>query len=55
MGQLIFGSRQLARYDRMYVGIVLSAVLGVVFTLLVRWVGRLLAPWSPEDRSLAAR
>jgi sulfonate transport system permease protein len=55
VGQLIFGSRLLFRYDQMFVGIVIAALLGVVFTLLVRWVGRLLTPWAPEDRSVAAR
>ena len=34
----------------MFVGIVCVAVLGVVFSELVRIAGRLLTPWAPRDR-----
>jgi sulfonate transport system permease protein len=55
VGGMIFNSRLSAQYPRMYVGIVLSALLGVVFVFAVRMVGRLCTPWAPEDRSIAAR
>lgn len=50
LGHLIFDSRALFRNDVMFVGIVCVAVLGVVFSELVRVVGRLLTPWAPRDR-----
>ncbi|MER7412713.1 MULTISPECIES: ABC transporter permease [Streptomyces] len=50
LGHLIFDSRALFRNDVMFVGIVCVAVLGVVFSELVRLAGRLLTPWAPRDR-----
>ncbi|WP_374192683.1 ABC transporter permease [Streptomyces sp. MBT49] len=50
LGHLIFDSRALFRNDVMFVGIVCVAVIGVVFSELVRIVGRLLTPWAPRDR-----
>ncbi|MFI1018427.1 ABC transporter permease [Streptomyces sp. NPDC020965] len=50
LGHLIFDSRALFQNDVMFVGIVCVAVLGVVFSELVRFVGRLLTPWAPRDR-----
>ncbi|MFH8561008.1 ABC transporter permease [Streptomyces sp. NPDC017988] len=50
LGHLIFDSRALFQNDVMFVGIVCVAVLGVVFSELVRVVGRLLTPWAPRDR-----
>jgi len=50
LGHLIFDSRALFRNDVMFVGIVCVAVLGVVFSELVRLLGRLLTPWAPRDR-----
>ncbi|MER6910175.1 ABC transporter permease [Streptomyces sp. NPDC000594] len=50
LGRLIFDSRALFRNDVMFVGIVCVAVLGVVFSELVRATGRLLTPWAPRDR-----
>jgi ABC-type nitrate/sulfonate/bicarbonate transport system permease component len=32
----------------MYVGIVVTAVTGVLFTLLVAAIGRRIAPWAEE-------
>jgi sulfonate transport system permease protein len=55
VGGMIFNARLTASFTMMYLGIVLSALLGVVFVLVVRWVGRLCTPWAPEDRSIAAR
>ncbi|MER0482533.1 ABC transporter permease [Streptomyces sp. Edi2] len=50
LGHLIFDSRALFQNDVMCVGIVCVAVLGVLFSELVRLAGRLLAPWAPRDR-----
>ena len=36
--------------DVMFVGIVCVAVLGVIFSELVRIAGRVLTPWAPRDR-----
>ncbi|EXU63526.1 nitrate ABC transporter permease [Streptomyces sp. PRh5] len=50
LGHLIFDSRTLFQNDVMFVGIVCVAVLGVVFSELVRFIGRRLTPWAPRDR-----
>ncbi|MGW2656975.1 ABC transporter permease [Streptomyces sp. NPDC001478] len=50
LGHLIFDSRALFRNDVMFVGIVCVAVLGVVFSEVVRIAGRVLTPWAPRDR-----
>jgi sulfonate transport system permease protein len=50
LGHLIFDSRALFQNDVMFVGIVCVAVVGVLFSELVRFVGRLLTPWAPRDR-----
>ncbi|MCX4813724.1 ABC transporter permease [Streptomyces sp. NBC_01239] len=50
LGHLIFDSRALFQNDVMFIGIVCVAVLGVVFSELVRMAGRLLTPWAPRDR-----
>jgi sulfonate transport system permease protein len=50
LGHLIFDSRALFQNDVMFVGIVCVAVLGVLFSELVRVLGRLLTPWAPRDR-----
>ncbi len=50
LGHLIFDSRALFQNDVMFVGIVCVAVLGVLFSEVVRIAGRLLTPWAPRDR-----
>lgn len=50
LGHLIFDARALFQNDVMFVGIVCVAVLGVLFSELVRIAGRLLTPWAPRDR-----
>ncbi|MFJ8820545.1 ABC transporter permease [Streptomyces sp. NPDC102467] len=50
LGHLIFDARALFQNDVMFVGILCVAVLGVVFSELVRLAGRLLTPWAPRDR-----
>ncbi|MFI9050333.1 ABC transporter permease [Streptomyces sp. NPDC053427] len=53
LGHLIFDSRALFQNDVMFVGIVCVALLGVLFSELVRLAGRLLTPWAPRDRGRA--
>ncbi len=48
LGFLIWNSWNLFFAPQMYVGIVVVAVLGALFTLLVGAVGRRLTPWSKE-------
>ncbi|MET8469589.1 ABC transporter permease [Streptomyces sp. NPDC006422] len=50
LGHLIFDARALFQNDVMFVGIVCVAVLGVLFSELVRLAGRFLTPWAPRDR-----
>jgi NitT/TauT family transport system permease protein/sulfonate transport system permease protein len=49
MGFLIWNSWSLFLADRMYVGIVVIAVCGALFTLLVTAIGRKLSPWARES------
>lgn len=53
LGHLIFDSRTLFQNGAMFVGIVCVAVLGVLFSELVRLSGRFLTPWAPRDRGRA--
>lgn len=46
LGFLIWNSWQIFLADRMYVGIVTVAVLGVLMQSSVAWLGRRLAPWT---------
>lgn len=48
LGHLIWHSWSLFLADRMYVGIVLVAVSGALFTLLIGAVGRKLTPWDAD-------
>ena len=49
IGYVINQSRQLLLPQQAYVGIVVTALIGVALTWIVRTVGRLLAPWAPKD------
>jgi sulfonate transport system permease protein len=49
LGHLIEQGRSLFLFEQTYVGIVLVAVIGLVFALVVRGVGRLLAPWAEQE------
>lgn len=51
LGFLINNSRSLLINRRMFVGIAVAALLGVVFTMLVRAIGRRLTPWAADDDS----
>jgi ABC-type nitrate/sulfonate/bicarbonate transport system permease component len=46
LGFLIWNSWQVFLPEPMYVGIVVVAVLGALFTLLIGIIGRLVAPWA---------
>lgn len=46
IGWMIWNSWQLFLADRMYVGIVSVALLGVIFQTLVKFIGRRLTPWT---------
>lgn len=48
VGYLIWNSWQLFQPGEMYVGIVASAVMGYLATLLVDLLGRLAMPWNPK-------
>jgi sulfonate transport system permease protein len=49
LGYVINQSRQLLLPQQAYVGIVITSVIGVVFTWIVKLVGRVVAPWAPKD------
>jgi sulfonate transport system permease protein len=51
LGALIEKGRTLFLPELTYVGIALSALLGLTFTYLVRILGRVLVPWAPEDQT----
>jgi ABC-type nitrate/sulfonate/bicarbonate transport system permease component len=46
LGYLIWNSWQVFLPEPMYVGIVIVAVLGAAFTLLIGAIGRRVAPWA---------
>lgn len=52
IGTMIANSKDLALNDQMYVGIVVSAVMGVVFTGAVTWITKKLVPWAPKGRTI---
>lgn len=53
IGFLIEQGRQLFLAEQTYAGIVLSALIGLVFMWIVRLAGRLLLPWAPDDKGAA--
>lgn len=46
LGYVIFNSRALFLNDRMYVGILLVSIMGVVLALAISRLGRVLTPWA---------
>lgn len=50
LGYLIFNAKNIFDNRAMYVGIIVVAIVGVLFSELVRFVGRLLTPWAPDRR-----
>jgi sulfonate transport system permease protein len=49
LGHVIEQGRTLVLFEQTYVGIVLVAIIGLVFALVVRGIGRLLAPWARQE------
>ncbi|MCB0996297.1 MAG: ABC transporter permease [Acidimicrobiales bacterium] len=49
LGFVINQGRILGLIEQTYVGIVIVAAIGVIFSTLVRFIGRLLSPWAPDD------
>lgn len=49
LGHVINQGRQLGLIEQTYVGIVIVAIIGVIFAAIVRFIGKLLSPWAPED------
>ena len=54
LGYRINNARQTFVPKQAYVGIVISAVIGVIFIWIVKRIGRALSPWAPEDNSVGA-
>jgi sulfonate transport system permease protein len=55
LGFLIFDSQRLFLTAPMYVGIVCSALLGVLFTAVITWIGRKACPWAPRGDDIQPR
>lgn len=51
IGFLIWNSWTLFLAERMYVGIVAVALMGLIFATVVKVVGRLALPWAPNDKT----
>jgi len=54
IGYRINNAKQILDPRQMYLGVILAALLGVIFTWIVRIIGRALSPWAPEDEATAA-
>lgn len=56
IGYLIWNSWQLFEVERMYVGLAVSAILGIVSASMFNWIERVAVPWrKPTGRRRAAR
>lgn len=55
IGYMINQGRQLLLLGQAYVGIIIIALLGYVFSEVVRLIGRLVLPWAAEDNSMGPR
>ncbi|MCW2622146.1 MAG: putative taurine transport system permease protein [Frankiales bacterium] len=55
LGYVIFNAQRLFINDVMYVGIVCVAVLGVVLSAIVTFVGRVLTPWAAPSKTRQIR
>ena len=51
IGFRIWHSWSLFQADRMYVGVCLVALMGYLFSSIVRWIGRVALPWNRGTRS----
>jgi sulfonate transport system permease protein len=52
LGYRINNAKQIFDPRQMYLGVILAALLGVIFTWIVRIIGRALSPWAPEDEAI---
>lgn len=48
IGYLIWTSWQVFEVEKMYVGLVVSALLGIATAVVLDWVERILVPWKPR-------
>ncbi len=55
LGYRINSARQVLDPGQMYVAIIVAALLGVLFTWIVRRIGRLVAPWAKDDEGVEVR
>ncbi len=46
IGYLIWSSWQIFEVEKMYVGLVVAALLGLISTTLLNWIERVLIPWK---------
>ena len=53
VGYRINNARQILDPPQAYVGLFVAAIMGVLFTVAVKYVGRLLMPWAPSDNSVS--
>ena len=53
IGYLIIQGKTLARYPQSYVGIVVAALLGIVWIAVVDVLRRICVPWARRDRSFS--
>ena len=51
IGYFVNRGRELGLPDNTFLGVLLAALLGIVFVGLVRQIGRWMTPWAPEDNS----
>jgi NitT/TauT family transport system permease protein/sulfonate transport system permease protein len=49
IGYFIWNSWSLFMATRMYVGMIAVALMGLVFAMIIRAAGRILAPWAPRS------
>ncbi|MFD2351462.1 hypothetical protein ACFSTC_22345 [Nonomuraea ferruginea] len=52
LGYLIEQGRTLLLLEQSYVGIVLVALIGYLFALLVKAIGRLFIRWTSDDNAI---
>jgi sulfonate transport system permease protein len=52
IGYRINNARQILDVRQLYLGVIISALLGVIFTWIVRIIGRALTRWAPEDEAM---
>jgi sulfonate transport system permease protein len=53
IGYRINNARVILDPKQAYVGLVVSAIFGVVFTALIKLLGRVVVPWAPDDKGVA--